>query len=95
MVDGYANGWLVSPGDKMSVVIRYEPQALAYAAQGVSGLTLLAVPFLLWKRRRFGKIGRVPDGGFSSRLPLPDEGARIEHSMRPNSYFLDSDRRRP
>ncbi len=60
LVDGYANGWLVEPGDRdagstMTVTLSWTPQRQVWFALGISGVAMLlcsALALGLWPRRR-------------------------------------------
>src|SRR5690606_3961682 len=53
LVDGYANGWLVTPSGEGEVAIelRWTPQRIRWVGFGVSGATLLACAAILWRTR--------------------------------------------
>ncbi len=54
LVDGYANGWLVTPKGPgtLAVDLRWQPQRLVWAGLAVSGITLVAIALLLLRSRR-------------------------------------------
>lgn len=54
MVDGYANGWLVTPDSAgpLAVTLRWGPQRLVPMGLAVSGATVLVALWLSWRRRR-------------------------------------------
>jgi arabinofuranan 3-O-arabinosyltransferase len=53
LVDGYANGWLVTPDGPgtLSVDLRWRPQRLVWAGLAASAVTLAAVAVILWRTR--------------------------------------------
>ncbi|MDP9329034.1 MAG: hypothetical protein M3P11_00045 [Actinomycetota bacterium] len=61
VADGYANGWMIGPGDPFTTRITFAPDRQMHAARAVSLLTALAIPFAIARRRRRG-VGRVSDG---------------------------------
>ncbi len=63
MVDGYANGWWISPGPSMTLGIGYAPEAWARSARMASTIAiaaLLATIFVRYRRRRRG--AEMPEG---------------------------------
>lgn len=54
LVDGYANGWLVTPDGPgtVSIDLRWRPQRLLWPGLGVSSLTLAAASVVVWRTRR-------------------------------------------
>lgn len=59
LVDGYANGWLVTPpagGDELTLSLRWTPQRVVWAALALSALGAIAcLALALWPRRRRGR----------------------------------------
>jgi hypothetical protein len=53
-VDGYANGWLVQPGDDgaIEVHLQWRPQRVAQVGYVVTIASVLLAGFLLWRSRR-------------------------------------------
>ena len=53
-VDGYANGWLITPDGTgtFTVRLRWGPQRLVWVGFAASAITLAAVGLLLWRSRR-------------------------------------------
>ena len=53
LVDGYANGWLVTPDGPgtLSVDLRWRPQRLVWAGLAASAVALAAVAMILWRTR--------------------------------------------
>jgi arabinofuranan 3-O-arabinosyltransferase len=74
LVDGYANGWLVEPGDgTMTVTLTWTPQRAVWIALGLSGIALLVCVVLalgLWPRRRF-TLGTATSAPVSAAAPPP------------------------
>jgi arabinofuranan 3-O-arabinosyltransferase len=64
VIDGYANGWLVTPsapGHDMVITLTWTPQRLVWVALAVSALSLvLCVVLGCWPRRRRGRRGAEP-----------------------------------
>lgn len=56
LVDGYANGWLVTPDGPgtFAIKLRWEPQRLLWAGFAASGLTLVVACLILWRTRGRG-----------------------------------------
>jgi hypothetical protein len=56
LIDGYANGWLVTPakpGQNMVITLEWTPQRLVWVALVVSGVTIVACAVIgCWPRRR-------------------------------------------
>jgi arabinofuranan 3-O-arabinosyltransferase len=54
LVDGYANGWLVTPDGRgtLSIHLRWAPQRFVWLGFAVSAVTLVACLLLLWCGRR-------------------------------------------
>lgn len=72
LVDGYANGWLVTPsrGGTVSITLRWSPQRLVWVGLAVSALAVLACAVVLWRTRRH----RRPDSGDGSLWAAPRLG---------------------
>jgi arabinofuranan 3-O-arabinosyltransferase len=75
VADGYANGWLIRPGDPFTARITFTPDREMHAARAVSLLTGLAIPFAIVRRRRRG-VRRSSDGddarpSVRSEVPRP------------------------
>lgn len=64
LVDGYANGWLVTPdgAGRLTVSLRWWPQRLVWVGFAVSGATLLGCAVVLWRQRR----RHLPDADLSA-----------------------------
>ena len=85
MVNGYAQGWSITPSGPFTARITFGPDAWFHRAVDVSALTAVAAPFILVRRRRRSRRGaaRGPEGdGPDDRvhLPLPpqnDGGASL------------------
>jgi arabinofuranan 3-O-arabinosyltransferase len=62
LVDGYANGWLVDPGDDgvVTVQLRWEPQKLVWAGLGASSLGVLLCLAILIGSLRGSRRRAVP-----------------------------------
>lgn len=54
LVDGYANGWLVTPdrAGPLTVSLRWSPQRLVWVGFALSAATLLGCALVLWRGRR-------------------------------------------
>ena len=69
LVNGYANGWLIDPGDEadLAIVARWTPQRVVDGALAVSGvvfLVCLAIASLTWRRARTLRVvGPAPAFG--------------------------------
>ena len=76
LVDGYANGWLVTPSSSaFDVTLTWTPQTKVWIALVLSAVALLACLVLaLWPfgRRRLNRVDAVPDD-----QPLPDIGSPV------------------
>ncbi len=75
LVDGYANGWLVTPdrAGPLSIELRWGPQRLVWLGLAGSGLTLLLVVLLLWRTgRRGGRSHDATSGSAPSLRWAPD-----------------------
>jgi arabinofuranan 3-O-arabinosyltransferase len=53
LVDGYANGWLVTPDEagRITISLRWGPQRLVWVGLAASALVLLVAVALLWRAR--------------------------------------------
>jgi arabinofuranan 3-O-arabinosyltransferase len=56
VADGYANGWLIGPGDPFTARITFAPDRAMNAARALSLLTALAMPVAILRRRRRGVL---------------------------------------
>jgi hypothetical protein len=67
LVDGYANGWLIEPGDgPITVTLSWTPQRRVWIALAISAVAVLACAVLAlgrWPRRRSGAAATVPATG--------------------------------
>ena len=70
LVDGFANGWLVTPDGegRFTIDLRWEPQRLVWVGGAVSGLAVLACGALLVFGRRRGAADPVPALSAAPRL---------------------------
>jgi len=82
LVDGYANGWLVTPAGRgsLSITLRWGPQRLVWMGLAVSVLVVVACMTVLWRGRRRGR----PDAGVAS---LRDEPRLWSALARPPERF--------
>ncbi|MGK2950396.1 MAG: alpha-(1-_3)-arabinofuranosyltransferase domain-containing protein, partial [Acidimicrobiales bacterium] len=73
LVDGYANGWLITPeaGGVLSVGLAWEPQRLVWTGAAATGVAVLACGWILWRTRRRG----APDLAASPRRARLDPTA--------------------
>lgn len=53
LVDGYANGWLITPDEAgdLAIRLRWEPQRLVWLGFAGTALTLVACALILWRSR--------------------------------------------
>lgn len=74
LVDGYANGWLITPdgaGD-LEIELRWGPQRLVWLGFAGTALTLLACAVILWRsRRRVSAAAASLSGHAILLLPRP------------------------
>ena len=90
LVDGYANGWMVTPppGGAFDVVFEWTPQRQVWAAIWLSllGVSLcLAIIGFTWSRRRSGVTTAMTsrpgdadvDLAWSARVPVVSAGTRV------------------
>jgi hypothetical protein len=93
LIDGYGNGWLVTPtkpGQDMVITLTWTPQRLVWIALVASAFTIVVcVVLALWPRRRRRGRGDVvtvpagPAGPYRSRPPMPVQGpASVPAMMR-------------
>ncbi|MGQ0433344.1 MAG: hypothetical protein ACT452_13150, partial [Microthrixaceae bacterium] len=70
LVDGYANGWLVTPARSgtLSITLRWGPQRLVWVGFAVSALAVLACATVLWRTRR--RLGLDEAGSSLCAQPL-------------------------
>lgn len=70
LVDGYANGWLLSPDGSgtLDVALRWRPQRLVGVGEALSGLAALACLAVVWRTRRPRDRTRAPS---PAREPAP------------------------
>ncbi len=59
VIDGYANGWWLPPGDETTVELRWTPQRLVDAALALSAIFTALTIALAWKGRRSEPPGPV------------------------------------
>ena len=59
VIDGYANGWWLPPGDETTVELRWTPQRLVDAALALSAAFTVLTIALAWKGRRSEPPGPV------------------------------------
>ena len=76
LVDGYANGWLVSPdrAGTLSISLRWGPQRLLPLGGAVSVATLAACGWILWRGRRLAALGPGLAARPALSLGPPDRG---------------------
>lgn len=87
IIDGYANGWLVDPGDAQTVRITVEwaPQRIIWIFLAISAIAVLASLVLALGGRRPPRGQRAitrDDPSLDPRLALPWEQARDRLSVR-------------
>jgi arabinofuranan 3-O-arabinosyltransferase len=72
LVDGYANGWLLTPdrSGTLDVAVRWRPQRLVGVGQALSGLAVVACLTILWRTRRRGERAAVPPSDLAARPSL-------------------------
>lgn len=70
LVDGYANGWLLTPdaSGTLDVALRWRPQRLVGVGEALSGLAVLACLAIVWRTRRRTDRFDAADG--SSAAPV-------------------------
>lgn len=80
LVDGYANGWLVTPEGRgrFTIDLRWGPQRLIWLGGGVSAVAVLACVTLLVRGRRRGPVAPSPALAASPALaPLSRAGTPL------------------
>jgi hypothetical protein len=72
LVDGYANGWLLTPdrSGTLDVALRWRPQRLVGVGQTLSGLAVVACLAILWRTRRRGERAAAPSPDLDARPSL-------------------------
>jgi arabinofuranan 3-O-arabinosyltransferase len=81
VVDGYANGWLVTPEGpgELHAAVQWEPQRLVWVTLGLSALAVLACIVLVVRHRR----RRIDPGAAPSPLAPPPTLAAAAPGRRP------------
>ncbi len=79
LVDGYANGWLVTPATRsFSVTLEWTPQRTVWIALAISAAALLLclVLVIVWRKRRTGVDEPALDGPVEFANPFGVTGSR-------------------
>lgn len=93
VIDGYANGWWLTPGDKTTVELRWTPQRLVDAALALSAIIALLTIALAWKGRRYDP-SNPPNATETAEFgpPLPKLAWPL-FSLQPNAEAPQPSRR--
>ena len=94
VIDGYANGWWLPPGDKTTVELHWTPQRLVDAALALSAIITLFTIALAWRGRRAPEspTSAATVGPVEFGPPLPELAWPL-FSLQPNAEALQPSQR--
>lgn len=81
LVDGYANGWMLDPGDARDISLSWAPQRIVYAGVAVTALAALLCLVLVWRGRRRTESDESDADTVPPDLGLPSVGASALESV--------------